>query len=255
MDSLSHHRTVTITRVINTCVLLELGGYFVLTDAYFDDHWFFRTNEPIGMKPHQLPPLSAILGGHRAFDHWQPSSMGGYDGHSSTAVYTASPGMTRAARRAGFVQVETLRWGDRRSIGPDLTLTCLQGDRAFGMASNLYLLETSGVSVLVGTEALDQRAMERCAAEHRVDIAVLPVDGATFLGRQLVMNAAGAVAAARALGAGVLVPIHHSERPIPALLRCPTGIEDVRRLVDREPDLELVSAPTGEAVTVRLGQR
>lgn len=243
---------VTVTRVINTCALIEIEGHVVLTDPYFTDRWFFPTNEEIGLRPDELPALTAILGGHRAFDHWQPTSMRGYRAHATTAVFTASKGMTRAARRSGFGLAETLRWGDRRLVASGLTLTCVPGQRAFGMASNVYLLETDRVSVLVGTEALDQRAIERCAADHRVDIAVLPIDGATFLGRRLVMDAAGALAAARTLAAPALVPIHHSERPVPGLLRCPSGIDDLVHLAEGDPDVQVFSAPTGVPLPIEI---
>jgi L-ascorbate metabolism protein UlaG (beta-lactamase superfamily) len=245
----------TISRVINTCVLIEVDGFSVLTDPYFTDRWFFRTNEPIGLRPDELPTLTAILGGHRAFDHWQPRSMRGYSAHSTTAVFTASRGMTRAARRAGFEHVETLRWGDRRVIEPGLTLTCVPGQRTFGLTSNTYLLETDRVSMLIGTEALDQRAIERCAADHRVDIALLPIDGATFVGRQLVMNAAGAIAAVKALAAPALVPIHHSERPVPGLLRCPSGIDELQQLAGSEPDVQIYTAPTGVRLPIEVERK
>lgn len=243
---------VTILRVINTCVLIEIGGHFVLTDPYFASRWFFRTNESIGLSPGELPMLSAILGGHRALDHWQPKSMSGYESRSTTAVFTASRGMTRAARRAGFDHVETLEWDDRREIEPDLKLTCLPGQRTFGMRSNMYLLETGCVSMLIGTEALDPHAIERCAAQHRVDVAMLPIDGATFLRRQLVMNAADAIVAVKTLGASALVPVHHSERPIPGLLRCPTGIDDLQQHAQLEPDIHVYTAPTGTPLTVKV---
>ena len=246
---------MTVSRVINTCVLIEIDDRFVLTDPYFASQWFFRTNEPIGMRPDELPPLSAILGGHRAVDHWQPRSMRGYAGRSTTAVLTASRGMTRAARRAGFARAETLRWGDRRVIEPGLTVTCVPGQRTFGMTSNVYLLETERVTVLIGTEALDQQAIERCAAAHRVDIALLPIDGATFVGRQLVMDAAGAITATKALAAPALVPIHHSERPVPGLLRCPSGLAELQRLAEHEPGVQIYTAPTGVSVPIGVDRR
>jgi L-ascorbate metabolism protein UlaG (beta-lactamase superfamily) len=242
--------SVTITRVINTCLLIEVAGHFVLTDPYFADHSFFRTNEPIGLRPDELPQLSAILGGHRAFDHWQPRSMRGYEDRSSTAVYTASRGMSRAARRAGFDRVETLRWGDRRTIGPGLQLTCVPGQRTLGMASNVYILDADDLSMLIGTEALDQHSIERCAEEHRIDIAVLPIDGATVLGRQLVMTAADAIRAATTLSAPALVPIHHSELPVPGLLRCPSSIDDLREAARHEPGVQVHTAPTGDPFTI-----
>ena len=82
---------LAITRVINACVLLELGGDAVLTDPYFTNHWFMRFREPIGLTAHQLPRLSAILGGHSVFNHWQPSSLAPYEFKQTTPVFVVPP--------------------------------------------------------------------------------------------------------------------------------------------------------------------
>jgi L-ascorbate metabolism protein UlaG (beta-lactamase superfamily) len=41
---------LSITRVVNACVLLELGEAAVLTDPYFQAHWFMRMHEPVGLE-------------------------------------------------------------------------------------------------------------------------------------------------------------------------------------------------------------
>ncbi|MBL8776705.1 MAG: MBL fold metallo-hydrolase [Acidimicrobiales bacterium] len=246
-------RAVSVTRIINPCALIELGGVAsVLTDPYFEDHRWFPMIEPIGLAPSDLPPLDAILGGHAAFDHWQPQSMRAYRHHAETAVFVATKGMARRARHSGFDRVEVLRWGERRRIHDDLVVTCLPGERPLGVRTNNYLVETPEVSVYVGTEARSLEPVERCATHHRVDAAVLPIDGLTFLGRRLVMDAEAAVRAARTLGARHLFPIHCSQRPVAGVIRCPSGVGALRALAEVGSPVAVHHAPTGTALRVEV---
>ncbi len=237
---------VSVTRVINPCALIEVGGVAsVLSDPYFLDHRWFPMVEPIGLDPSDLPPLDAILGGHAAFDHWQPASMQAYRHHADTTVFAATRGMARRARRAGFDRVEVLRWGERRRIHDALTITCVHGERPLGGRTNNYLVETPRVNVLVGTEARTLGPIERSAGLHRVDAAVLPIDGLTFLGRRLVMDAEMALRATRALGAKHLFPIHCSQRAVPGVIGCPSGIGHLRQLTVAANDVTVHYGPTG----------
>jgi L-ascorbate metabolism protein UlaG (beta-lactamase superfamily) len=127
---------ITVTRVINATVLVALPGGTVLTDPYFTDHWFMRFSEPVGVSVDQLPKLSAIIGGHQVFDHWQPSSLRHYPYRDTTPVYVANRRMARSARKAGFCQVEVLRWGNQRAVDPDLTITSVPGERITGGRTN-----------------------------------------------------------------------------------------------------------------------
>jgi L-ascorbate metabolism protein UlaG (beta-lactamase superfamily) len=241
---------IAITRVINPCALIEVGGDAVLTDPYFVNHWFFPMREMIGLTPNSLPPLTAILGGHRVFDHWQPRSMGGYARRGITPVYTATKHMAEQARRCGFERVEVLAWGEQRSLSSTLTVTALPGERVAGLRTNNYLLTTATTSVLVSTEARTMTPIHQIAAAHRVDVAVLPIDGLSILGRRLVMNAQLALEATAILGAHTLVPIHYSQRRIPVVLQCPSGIDELRRLASRRADVSIVAGATGERVEV-----
>jgi L-ascorbate metabolism protein UlaG (beta-lactamase superfamily) len=249
----SHAATseVAITRVINPCALIEIGSDAILTDPYFTDHWFFPMHEPIGVAAAALPHLTAILGGHGVFDHWQPRSMVDSPKRLMTPVFVATNAMARKARRAGFRTVEVLRWGDSRKLSDTLTVTTLPGERSpFGRTNNYLLSSVVGVSVFVSTEARLIGPIEQCAAEHQVDIAVLPIDGLSVLGRQLVMNAAQALNAAKVLGAHTLVPIHCSQRSIRPILRQRTGIDDLLRLAPGEPSIGVCHTRTGERMVV-----
>jgi L-ascorbate metabolism protein UlaG (beta-lactamase superfamily) len=242
---------VTITRVINPCALIEVGRHAVLTDPYFDDHWLFPMNEPIGLRPDELPELAAILGGHRVLDHWQPQSLRTYRYRSTTPVFVASKGMARSARHAGLDRVEVLRWNEQRDLGNGLTVECVPGEPALGTKTNSFVLRTSATSIYVGTEARHLHPITRFAATGHVDIAVLPIDGLRVAGRRLVMNAAEALNAAQALGAHTLVPIHYSQRPIRGVLACTSGIEELLQLAGNYPGIKIMHAAAGTPIPIQ----
>jgi L-ascorbate metabolism protein UlaG (beta-lactamase superfamily) len=220
-------RDLAITRVINATVVLELPGGTVLTDPYFDPRWFLRFGEPFGLAAGRLPDLTAVIGGHRVADHWQPKSLHAYPYRETTPVYVASRGMARSARRAGFPRAEVLGWGESRQPADDLVVRCLPGEVTVGLRTNAYLVSSGGINVFVWTEARGLAAIRAVAAGHRVDVAVLPVNGIALLGRPLVMDARTAVEAARLLGATVMVPIHFSQRPIPPILHPRSSLADL----------------------------
>jgi L-ascorbate metabolism protein UlaG (beta-lactamase superfamily) len=223
------NEALAVTRVVNASVLLELPGGALLTDPYFQDHWFLRFGEPIGLRVADLHRLAAVLGGHGVFDHWQPRSLQGYPNAPTTPVLVASPRMVRSARRAGFSRADVLSWGETRTVGDGITVTSVPGERVAGMTTNSYVIASGDTTVFVGTEARGLSAIRAVARSRRVDVAVLPIDGLRVLGYRLVMDARGALDAAELLGARTLIPIHYTQRPIPALLQCPSGLADLAR--------------------------
>jgi L-ascorbate metabolism protein UlaG (beta-lactamase superfamily) len=52
---------VAVTRIINSCVLIEIGGYAVLGDPWFHDRWYLRFGEMPGMRISELPKLGVVL--------------------------------------------------------------------------------------------------------------------------------------------------------------------------------------------------
>lgn len=211
--------SVAVTRVVNACVLLELDGEHVLTDPCFQQPVGIRFHEPFGRRVEDLPPLAAIVVGHRVPDHWQPRALHRYRHRHATPVFVPTRRMARAARRSGFARAEVLRWADCRTSG-HLRIDCLPGERITGMRTNAYVITCASASVLVATEA------RTVVSDRPVDVAVLPIDGTRLLGRPLVMDATTAAATAEKLGA-TLVPIHHSQLPRPPILRCPSGTHEL----------------------------
>jgi L-ascorbate metabolism protein UlaG (beta-lactamase superfamily) len=247
-DHMSEDATsLSITRIVNACILLEIGGDAVLTDPYFDDHWFMRLREPIGLKASDLPRLTAVLGGHGVFDHWQPGSLGAYAFKKSTPLFVATAAMRKKALNAGFPDVEVVEWSERRKLSAQLTLEVAPAQRVMGAKVNSYVLQSKGTRIYVGTEARDIEPLARYRAAHGpVDVALLPIDGSCFAGHRLVMSAADAIEGARVLGARVLVPIHFALKPVPLLLQIRSSIADLKRLSANARGLTVTPLETGK---------
>jgi L-ascorbate metabolism protein UlaG (beta-lactamase superfamily) len=242
--------SLAITRVINACVLIELGEHAVLTDPYFTGHWYMRFDEPIGLTVAELPRLAAILGGHSVLDHWQPASLAAYPYKDETPVYVATSSMARKARRAGFSRVEVLDWGEERQITERLGLEVAPAQRSGGLKVNNYVLTCGDLRVFFGSEARDLDPLRRYrAARPAVDLALLPINGARVLGHKLVMDGNDALAATRILGARTLVPIHYTQAPVPLLLQTPFSADDLRRVTTGACDVVWLAAGERWAVT------
>jgi L-ascorbate metabolism protein UlaG (beta-lactamase superfamily) len=211
---MSNHDSVAVTRVANSCVLLEIGGHAVLTDPFFTERWHLHRGEPLGLGVEQLPPLSAIVASHFYPNHWDLRGLRQY-AHKATPVYVATRRMARQARAAGFANVRRLAWGQRAEPAPGLVVEAVPAGRTLWWPLNAYALSSQDARVFVGGEIRDVACLSRYRATRPpVDVALLPVNGLRALGGpQIVMGPADAVAGARALGARVLVPIHdaHAE--------------------------------------------
>lgn len=239
---------LSVTRVINPCALISVDGAVVLTDPFFTALRRLPMNEPIGMRADQLPALSAVLGGHGAFDHWQLAPLRGIVA-AGVPVLVPHERMGARAAKLGFTDVRRTTDGERVAIAPTVSVTTVAGDRVMRRPTNHYVIAGSSGTVYVGTEACSLEPMRRIAGAVPIDVAVLPIDGLTFAGRQLVMDAATAIEAALILGARVLVPFHHSQRSVRPLIHCRSGLDE---LLSRPADsLEVRHAATG--VTIDLG--
>jgi len=155
--------------------------------------------------------------------------------------------MVRKAKAAGFARVERLDWGERRRVADDLEVEVAPAQRVSGWNVNSYVLSAGGVRVFFGGEARDLEPLRRYRSQAPpVDIALLPIDGARFLGSKLVMDAGDALDAARILGARVLVPIHYALRSVPVLLQTRGSDVELRTLARTVPDLDVVCLTPGE---------
>jgi L-ascorbate metabolism protein UlaG (beta-lactamase superfamily) len=242
--------TLSITRVVNACALIQLGDQAILTDPYFDDHWFIRLQEPIGMTVAGLPRLAAIVGGHGVFDHWQPKSLSTYQYKAATPVYVATAQMRSKANAAGFGDVEVLAWNETRKVSDGLLIETAPGQMIMGRKTNNYVINACGFRVFIGTEARDIEPLQSYRRlRPAVDVALLPIDGSALAGHKLVMNSSDAIEGARVLGAKVLVPFHFALKPLPIVLQTPGSVAQLESLAKQVTDLEVVPTKTGERWT------
>ncbi|MET7330766.1 MBL fold metallo-hydrolase [Nonomuraea sp. NPDC005650] len=241
--------TVAMTRVVNSCVLLELDGHAVLTDPWFTERWWLRRGEPLGLRVPDLPPLTAIVVTNVATNHWDLRALRRFPAKDDTPLYVPARGMARRARALGFRRAERLTWGRTLDLAPGLSMTVVPSGRTAVWPNNAYVFTTAGGRVVFfGGEMGEVAPLERYrAGRPPVDLALLPVNGLRSpLGPRLVMGPGEAVAGASALGAKVLVPIHdaHGDDPLSRLFR-PTGTaSDAVALAG--PELRVTNLPTGE---------
>jgi L-ascorbate metabolism protein UlaG (beta-lactamase superfamily) len=242
---------LTVTRVANACVLLELDGHTVLTDPWFTERWYLRRGEPLGLPVADLPPLTAIVATSFAANHWDLRALKEYRHKDSTPVYVSARLMVRQARALGFRNVEQLRWDENRELGPTLSIEAVPAGRTLVWRNNAYVLSSGRTRVFFGGEIEDVGLLERYRTRApAVSVALLPVNGLRpVLGPPLVMGPREAVAGANTMGARVLVPVHdaHADDPLSLIFRRHGSGEDAKALAATSSSgLEVVCLPPGE---------
>ncbi|MBP2706371.1 MBL fold metallo-hydrolase [Microbispora sp. RL4-1S] len=246
--------SIAVTRVVNSCVLLELDGHAVLTDPWFTERWFLRRGEPLGLRVADLPPLAAVVVTNLAANHSDLRALRALAGPDSPPVYVPTSRMARRAAALGFRHAERLRWGQEREVAPGLSMRVVPAGRTLVWPNNAYVFTTPGCRVFFGGEIAEVTPLKRYRAGHRpVDLALLPVNGLRpLLGPRLVMGPAQAVAGASVLGAKALVPVHdaHGRDPLSVLFRIAGTASDAVALAG--PDLSVVDLPTGERRVLTL---
>jgi L-ascorbate metabolism protein UlaG (beta-lactamase superfamily) len=232
---------LAVTRVANACVLLEFGDHAVLTDPWFTERWYLRRGEPLGLRPDELPELTAIVATNPVANHWDIAAVK----HQQQAqVVVSTSGMARRARKGGFRDVQQLGWGSSRELAPGLSVRAVPSGRTLNQPNNAYLFEAGERRVFFGGELADTTGLERYAP---VDVALLPTNGLRpIIGPALVTGPAEAVEGAVKLQARVLVPVHdaHAADPLSVLFRRHGSAADAERAAP--PGLEVLRLEPGE---------
>jgi L-ascorbate metabolism protein UlaG (beta-lactamase superfamily) len=234
-----------VTNLGNASVLIQVDDAMVLTDPFFGRSR--GISETAALDPADVPPLTAVVGSHWAQDHWEIDLLANYPHRDTTAVYVADESMADSARAAGFRHVETLTWGERRRLTDTVELEAVPEHVALdGMRTNNYAINSSRARIFFGGEVRDVEAVTNYARTAAAfDVAIGPVNGVTFKGRQLVTTAAEMAKVARALGAKRLIPIHDGHLPF-------EGLVDVR---SSSTDLASLDLGGIEVVTLSPGER
>ena len=191
---------LTVTRIANSCALLDFDGDVVLTDPYFTERWHLHRGEPLGMTVGELPRLSAIVVSHFFPNHWDTRGLAQFAHKAETPVFVPTDRMVKSARELGFERVTRAMWGERHPITERVLLEVVEAHRGPGGQVNNYVVKTDDVSVFFGGEARDLEPLRAYRATHdAVDIAMLPVNGlhVPVTGPQIVMNSDESVEGAR----------------------------------------------------------
>jgi L-ascorbate metabolism protein UlaG (beta-lactamase superfamily) len=234
-----------VTNLGNASVLIHIDDAVVLTDPFFGRSP--GISDTAAWDPADVPPLTAVVGSHWAQDHWEIDLLANYPFRQTTAVYVADESMAESARAAGFRHVETLTWGERRILTDTVELEVVPEHVAVdGMRTNNYAINSSRARIFFGGEVLDVDAVSNYALTTTAfDVAIGPVNGVVFKGRQLVTTAAEMAEVTRALGATRLIPIHAGHLPFEGLV----GV------TSSSADLESLDLGGIEVVTLAPGQR
>jgi L-ascorbate metabolism protein UlaG (beta-lactamase superfamily) len=216
----------------------------VLTDPFFGRSR--GISEAAALDPDDVPPLTAVVGSHWAQDHWEIDLLANYPHRHTTAVYVADESMAESARAAGFRRVETLTWGERRPLTDTVELEVVPEHVALdGMRTNNYAINSARARLFFGGEVRDVEAVTNYARSAAAfDVAIGPVNGVTFKGRQLVTTAAEMAAVTRALGATRLIPIHDGHLPFEGLVAVTSSGADLQHL--DVGGIEVVTLASGE---------
>lgn len=174
-----------------------------------------------GALPDVLPDLSDFKGDryalitHRHSDHFDAKAVVKALGEQGLLLYPASaeglvaPGVTRT-RSAPM-------W-EPQFLGGDFVATAVPAVDGYGDPQVSWVISGGGKRILHAGDTLWHGAWWQIARLGPFDAVFLPINGARFAWRQpaaevsSVMTPDQAVAAARVLGAKVLVPIHYGVR-------------------------------------------
>ena len=84
---------LTVTRIANSCALLDFDGDVVLTDPYFTERWHLHRGEPLGMTIGELPRLTAIVASHFFPNHWDTRGLAQFANKAGTPVFVPTDRM------------------------------------------------------------------------------------------------------------------------------------------------------------------
>jgi L-ascorbate metabolism protein UlaG (beta-lactamase superfamily) len=245
---MSKQDQVSVTRVANACVLLEMDGHAILTDPWFTERWYLRRGEPLGLRVDELPRLTAIVATSFAANHWDLRALRDYPHKADTPVFVSAARMVRQARAIGYRLVEHLRWDETRDLTPTLSVEAVPAGRTLLWRNNAYVFSSDRTRVFFGGEIEDVALVERYRGRRApVDVALLPVNGLRpVLGPPLVMGPRQAVAAAVTLGARTLLPVHdaHADDPLSLIFRRHGSAVEAKALA--RPGLDVVCLTPGQ---------
>lgn len=201
-----YHRAdapLSVTRLVHASLIVEMGSLRAYVDPWLYSGMVLRQSEPLGLRPHALPPADVVLLSGDASDRLDRRALEQIAPRVPLAIAPAK--LTSLLRATGFHAVRALTPWEETRVG-DVTITAVPTVGAGG--ANGYVLATPDSSIYVAgpTRPSDNFAAVR-AAFPDLDAAILPIGGRRVLGVRREMSPEEAATAARTLGARRVVPV------------------------------------------------
>lgn len=188
--------------------------------------------------PDPLPDLGDFKGDryalitHRHSDHFDAKAVAKALGEEGLLLYPANIGALTAP---GVGRVRTAPLWEPQFLGGSFVATAVPAADGYGDPQVSWVISGGGKRILHAGDTLWHGAWWQIARLGPFDAVFLPINGARFAWRQpaaevsSVMTPDQAVAAARVLGARILVPIHYG-------VRGASGYEEIADALQRTKD-------------------
>jgi L-ascorbate metabolism protein UlaG (beta-lactamase superfamily) len=202
-------KTLTITRIAHSTVLIDFDGHRVLTDPWFSEKFGYYHGEPYGITLDKLPRLDGVVVSHGHYDHYDMNAFRAYaDKQVPMAV---KRGIEKKARDAGFSHIIDMDAWESTSFGP-ITVTAVPGKH--GVPEITYMLQYDGFTVYFGGDTLLIPELSEIPSRFgKIDVALLALNGLRIRpqgNKQVVMNAREAAELCRIIQPHYAVPIHYT---------------------------------------------
>jgi L-ascorbate metabolism protein UlaG (beta-lactamase superfamily) len=206
--------SLKITYVGHATHLIEMDGEFILTDPNFSKKVLFvsRLKEP-GIKPEDLPPLSAIAITHAHFDHLDIFSFKYFSLNIPIIVPEGLGKLITKFLKNPVIEIPT--WGEHTLNQLHIHSVPVKhhGFRISGLTwrgTTGYIFEKAGKKVFFPGDTAYGDHFKKIANLHKIDVALLPIGGyePQWFMKHRHMNPAEALQALEDLKADAMIPYH-----------------------------------------------
>ena len=129
-------KTLTITRIAHSSVLIDFAGHRVLTDPWFSEKEGYYHGEPYGILLEDLPRLDGVVVSHEHYDHYDMEAFQAYP--DKLVPIAVIRGTAQPAREVGFTNVIKMEAWEKTSFGP-IAITAARGSYVVSISSTLTL--------------------------------------------------------------------------------------------------------------------
>lgn len=241
-----------ITYVGHATFLIEMDGQFILTDPNFSRKTLFakRLKDP-GIKPEEIPPLTAIVITHANYSHLDLFSFKYFSLKTPVIVPQGLGKFLQKFLRNPIIELPA--WGEHSFEKLKIYSVPVKhhGCRWSGLrwrAATGYLLEKEGETVLFPGDTGYGEQFKEISNLHRVKVALLPIGHyhPRWLRKRSQMNPAEALKAFNDLKGEVMIPYHwgtfHSFFEQPEI-----PIEKLKKLLKGKPNDKVKILEIGES--------